>query len=212
MHLTPFSTHQGHFEFLWMPFGLKNAPATFQRIVTSCLREHIGKNCFVYLDDIVMYYISFSLDTIISLSTKKFQQRQKSSISYHRWLFNLSKPRNEVFIQYSNETTLTIYLPSRRILQLSHDWIAISKTHVFHPHQHYSLTFKRPQLPLPTIKLNPNVTFRAVKIPTLRSLHPDSIRQLQTQADSVSNYERYGILLPLVLSLLFLLYLHTYYI
>lgn len=34
---TAFSTHQDHFEFLKMPFGLKNAPSTFQRIINRVL-------------------------------------------------------------------------------------------------------------------------------------------------------------------------------
>lgn len=52
---TAFSTPQGHYEFARMPFGLKNAPATFQRMMDQALRGLIGKICFVYLDDIVVY-------------------------------------------------------------------------------------------------------------------------------------------------------------
>ena len=54
---TAFSTHEGHFEFTWMPFGLKNAPATFQRAMNSTLSELIGTTVFVYLDDIVIFSI-----------------------------------------------------------------------------------------------------------------------------------------------------------
>lgn len=51
---TAFSTDKGHFEFTRMPFGLKNAPATFQRAMNNILCDYIGKICYVYLDDIII--------------------------------------------------------------------------------------------------------------------------------------------------------------
>ena len=51
---TAFSTGLNHFQFTRMPFGLKNAPATFQRAMNNILREFIGTICFVYLDDIIV--------------------------------------------------------------------------------------------------------------------------------------------------------------
>lgn len=57
---TAFSTALGHFEFTRMPFGLKNAPATFQRAMNNILGDYIGKICYVYLDDIII--VGFNLE------------------------------------------------------------------------------------------------------------------------------------------------------
>lgn len=52
---TAFSTCQGHYEFNRMPFGLRNAPPTFQRLMNKVLTGLIGNRCLVYLDDIIVY-------------------------------------------------------------------------------------------------------------------------------------------------------------
>lgn len=55
---TAFSVEGGHYEFIRMPFGLKNAPSTFQRVMDNVLRELVGKICLVYLDDIIIFATS----------------------------------------------------------------------------------------------------------------------------------------------------------
>lgn len=52
---TAFSVNNGHYEYVRMPFGLKNAPSTFQRVMDNILREYLYKFCFVYMDDIVIF-------------------------------------------------------------------------------------------------------------------------------------------------------------
>lgn len=55
---TAFTVEHGHYEFVRMPFGLKNAPSTFQRVMDHILRKFIGKICLVYMDDITIYSTS----------------------------------------------------------------------------------------------------------------------------------------------------------
>ena len=52
---TAFTTNNGHYEYLRMPFGLKGAPATFQRLMDRVLIGLQGVELFVYIDDIVVY-------------------------------------------------------------------------------------------------------------------------------------------------------------
>lgn len=67
IHKTAFSVEGGHYEFLRMPFGLKNAPATFQRVMDNILREHVGVICLVYMDDIIIYSTSLQ-EHLINIS------------------------------------------------------------------------------------------------------------------------------------------------
>ena len=56
---TAFCTQEGLFEFNVMPFGLCNAPATFQRLMDSVLAGLQWSSCLVYLDDIIIMGRSF---------------------------------------------------------------------------------------------------------------------------------------------------------
>ena len=51
---TAFVCHRGKFEFLRMPFKEKNAPAVFQSLMTSIMKE-CSKFAHPYMDDVVIY-------------------------------------------------------------------------------------------------------------------------------------------------------------
>lgn len=52
---TAFSINGAKYEFVRMPFGLKNAPSIFQRCVDDILRPYIGKFAYVYIDDVLIF-------------------------------------------------------------------------------------------------------------------------------------------------------------
>ena len=52
---TAFSSLNGHHEYVRIPMGLKNSPATLQRLMDQVLLGLQGTELFVYLDDIVIY-------------------------------------------------------------------------------------------------------------------------------------------------------------
>ena len=49
-----FLTPRGVFCYRVMPFGLKNAGATFQRMIVTLFSEHIGKTVEAYIDEMVV--------------------------------------------------------------------------------------------------------------------------------------------------------------
>jgi len=53
--LTDFTVPSGHYEFKRLPFGLSNIPANFQRLMDTVLKDLLGTECFVFIDDIIVF-------------------------------------------------------------------------------------------------------------------------------------------------------------
>ena len=65
---TAFSTNRGHWQFKRLSFGLRNAPAAFQREIQAVLSAFPSNKVIAYIDDILI--LSSSFDEHIDLVTK----------------------------------------------------------------------------------------------------------------------------------------------
>lgn len=79
-----FRTHRGLWQFVRMPFGYKNGPSIFQRVMQNALAPYLWIFALVYIDDIVIFSLTFDdhlehldkvfkavSDTGITLATSK---------------------------------------------------------------------------------------------------------------------------------------------
>ena len=53
---TVFKTRYGHYEYLVMPFGFTNAPATCQVLINNVLKTYLDRTVVIYFDDILIYF------------------------------------------------------------------------------------------------------------------------------------------------------------
>ncbi len=76
--MTAFSTLTGHYEWLRLPMGLRNAPLPFQRMVNTLFSGNIGKGLFVYLDDLIV--VSKDLDSHLQQLFLVFQKLTQAGL------------------------------------------------------------------------------------------------------------------------------------
>ncbi len=75
---TAFVTHSGLYEFIIMPFGLCNTPATFQRLMETVLADLIRDKCIAYIRDILV--VGKTFDEVMQNMERVLQRLKKAGL------------------------------------------------------------------------------------------------------------------------------------
>lgn len=88
---TAFRTHNGHYKYLVMSFGLCNAPSTFQAIMNSIFRTHLRKFIFVFFDDILVYSPSWDTHLVHVKQTLEILRQHQFFVKASKCAFGQQK-------------------------------------------------------------------------------------------------------------------------
>ncbi|KAK8957541.1 hypothetical protein KSP39_PZI001125 [Platanthera zijinensis] len=88
---TSFITNDGCYCYLVMPFGLKNAGATYQRMMDQVFKEQKGRNLEVYVDDLLIKSRSLPQHLVDLVETFSTLRRRKIKLNPLKCIFGASK-------------------------------------------------------------------------------------------------------------------------
>jgi hypothetical protein len=91
---TAFITPHGVYCYMTMPFGLKNAGATYQRCMQDCLKEQISHNIEVYIDDIVIK--TSKEDSLLDDLRETFTNLDRYSIKLNKKKYSFGVPTGQL--------------------------------------------------------------------------------------------------------------------
>jgi hypothetical protein len=86
-HKTTFDEKWGSYKYIVMPFGLKNAPAIFSRVVVATFKDFIHKLLEVYLDDWTIFSLLKDNVKVLKLMLDRCRQCQ-ISLNIKKCIFN----------------------------------------------------------------------------------------------------------------------------
>ena len=106
-HKTAFRTRYGQYEYKVMPFGLVNAPATFQTMMNKILMEFLDQGVVVYLDNILIS--SANMDDHIKLVQKVLDRLEQHglAVSFKKSVFHQEEVEFLGFIVKTSGVTMS---------------------------------------------------------------------------------------------------------
>lgn len=90
---TAFQTHHGHFEFKVMPYGVTGGPATFQGAMNLMLKPHLRKGVLVFIDDILVYSITFEGHVLLLRSVLQILKENQMKVKRSKCVFACNQLR-----------------------------------------------------------------------------------------------------------------------
>ncbi|CAB4015636.1 Hypothetical predicted protein [Paramuricea clavata] len=124
-HKTAFITPWSLFEWIRIPFGLKNAPGEFQRFMEHCLEGLKEDICIPYLDDIIIFTKTFDEHVehvhlvIQRLRANGIKLNQESVISFKGKLTIWDR-----LCQQRDNNPLTYILSTAKLNATGHRWVS----------------------------------------------------------------------------------------
>jgi len=88
---TAFRTRYGHYQYRVMPFGLVNAPATFQTMMNEILWEFLDQGVVVYIDDSLIYCKTVKEHIILVRKVLQRLREYPMAISLEKSVFHVKK-------------------------------------------------------------------------------------------------------------------------
>jgi hypothetical protein len=84
---TTFHTHNGYYEYLVMPFGLCNAPSTFQATMNLVFQPHLRKFILVFFDDILVYNLTWDMHLMHVKQTLMILKQHQFFVKTSKYVF-----------------------------------------------------------------------------------------------------------------------------
>ena len=88
---TAFTVPSGHYEFNRLPFGLSNSPASFQRLMDVVLKDLVGPECWVFIDDLIVF--SKTAEEHAQRLENVLQRLDQANLQLHPGKCEFARPR-----------------------------------------------------------------------------------------------------------------------